>query len=267
MSVFTVTSAGSVVPELGILHLSLHDLCMYISNHRCLRKATILSTQCYYHNAGVVIHRFLLLELHRENRKNIWVRLDRRRGEGVSLFSFMLTSGVTKANDTVSHHLPGAAVALYSAENDSMNVAHQAEISAHKEALSRGAQLENHQVFETCPVLDNLRVLLRAIFIELPEYRLLPVSFSRLLRYTIGRLKSTRQENCWFFCTLIQEHLVAHENATFITGNLVFQAAAPDARQRVGRRYLTLREVPISSAVCGTQRKHICTCSQQTAVH
>jgi len=60
-----------------------------------------MSTECYAENLGGVTHRFLLLELRRSNRKDVCLRLDRRRGQNVSLIKFFAFSGVTKANDRV----------------------------------------------------------------------------------------------------------------------------------------------------------------------
>ena len=63
-----------------VWNLSVSQLCDVIKQHRSLRRAEILSTECYTEYTGRVVHRFLLLELHREGRKDIWPRLDRRPG-------------------------------------------------------------------------------------------------------------------------------------------------------------------------------------------
>lgn len=95
------TSASTAVPNQGVHCLSLSSFCDHVSKYQCLRKAEIISTESFYQSAGPVNHRFLLLELRRERRKRVWLRLDRRRGEDVTLFAFLCASGVTKANDTV----------------------------------------------------------------------------------------------------------------------------------------------------------------------
>ena len=95
-------SGHTVVPSLGVMDLSLSDVCKYISDNRSLQNAEIISTECYAEKQGGVTHRFLVLELRRANRKDVWLRLDRRRGAGVSLFKFVAFSGVTQANDRVS---------------------------------------------------------------------------------------------------------------------------------------------------------------------
>lgn len=81
--------------------MSLEDVCSYIDENRSLQTAEIISTECYCEPAGAVTHRFLVFELRRPRRKATWLRLDRRRGEGVSLPRFLTLSGVTKANDRV----------------------------------------------------------------------------------------------------------------------------------------------------------------------
>jgi len=84
-----------------VIDLSLSDVCKYISDYRSLQNAEIMSTECYAENLGGVTHLFLLLELRRSNRKDVWLRLDRRRDQNVSLIKFFAFSGVTKANDRV----------------------------------------------------------------------------------------------------------------------------------------------------------------------
>lgn len=58
-------------------------------------------TEGYAERSGVILHRFLVLELKREDKKPIYLRLDRRLGEGVSRMTLLRASGVTSANDTV----------------------------------------------------------------------------------------------------------------------------------------------------------------------
>lgn len=104
LSVSTTSSLSTVstaVPKYGVIDLSLADVCNYIDDHRSLQTAEIVSTECYSQPAGAVTHRFIILELRRQGRKDVWLRLDRRRGENVSLFRFLAVSGITKANDRV----------------------------------------------------------------------------------------------------------------------------------------------------------------------
>jgi hypothetical protein len=92
-------SVDTVVPQ-GILMMSLGDLCSTIEKHRSLQKAEISMTEAYTQLLGAVRHRFLVLELHREGRKKIWLRLDRRAGR--STFGLLRAGGSVPAHDVVS---------------------------------------------------------------------------------------------------------------------------------------------------------------------
>ena len=89
--------------NIGALDLSISELCELIQQHGSLQRATITMTEGYREHSGGVVHRFLLLGLEREDKKQIWLRLDRRLGKAVSTLFFLLKSSVTRANDTVSH--------------------------------------------------------------------------------------------------------------------------------------------------------------------
>lgn len=89
------------MPSVGVVDLSLTHVCDRIDAHSSLRAAQILSTECYAVKAGAVMHRFIVLELRHQDRKDVWLRLDRRRGEKVSLLQFLAASGMTQANDRV----------------------------------------------------------------------------------------------------------------------------------------------------------------------
>lgn len=97
----TINSISTAVPMFGVLDLTLSEICQYVDAYSSLQAAEIVCTECYAERAGAVLHRFIILELRRENRKNVWLRLDRRRGKGVSMFQFLATAGITKANDRV----------------------------------------------------------------------------------------------------------------------------------------------------------------------
>ena len=93
-----------IVPEIGRIVLTLAELCSYVDVHRPLQLARIVSTACYAEDAGSVIHRFLVIELHMPGRKTIWLRLDRRMANNVSFWDFLKASGETAANDAVCAH-------------------------------------------------------------------------------------------------------------------------------------------------------------------
>lgn len=89
-SVNTVISAGTLVMDLS-------ELLQTIADRQSLRNAEICSVEQYYTWTGTVWHRFLILELNREERKAIWVRLDRHRGGGLK----DLWAGTAPAHDEV----------------------------------------------------------------------------------------------------------------------------------------------------------------------
>lgn len=172
--------------SLGVLDLSVSELCQLIQQRRSLQRAIITKTEGYAERSGSVVHRFLVVELKREGKKLICLRLDRRRGEGVSPISLISASGVTSANDTVSN------IGIVSSE-----IAHktfcgsaQARLAPTKARLIKTAELENQQFFKIPPTLAKLRELLIATCEELQTYKLWPVSpyGSYLLGHTLMRI-------------------------------------------------------------------------------
>ena len=101
---FSTPSINTVI-FCGVWNMSVSQLCDVIKQHRSLRRAEILSTQCYTEFNGRVVHRFLILELHREGRKDIWLRLDRRPGQ--STWQLLLAVGKAPAKDTVCTSILG----------------------------------------------------------------------------------------------------------------------------------------------------------------
>ena len=95
-------SIMSTVPSLGKIHFSLDELCTYIDAHPSLQRAEIVATECYRDASSGVTHRFLVLELHRRDRKNVFLRLDRQRDQRISILRFISGSGRTRANDLVN---------------------------------------------------------------------------------------------------------------------------------------------------------------------
>jgi len=95
-----LSNDGTVVPCVGITHLSLSELCHLIQERRSLQRTIITMTEGYSERSRTVVHRFLVLQLEREGKEPIWLRLDRRLGKARS---FVLKSSVTRANDTVSN--------------------------------------------------------------------------------------------------------------------------------------------------------------------
>ena len=62
--------------------LNLTELCNTINRHRSLQNASIVSAEGYCRSIGYtgIVHRFIVLELERDSRQRIWLRIDRRMG-------------------------------------------------------------------------------------------------------------------------------------------------------------------------------------------
>lgn len=97
-------SSQTFLPIEGGYGVLLKHLCHLIDRYPTLRDADIVSSECYTEPIRLrILHRFLLLELHREGRKPIWVRLDRTRDNFTSTGRFLLLNRArTRANDVVS---------------------------------------------------------------------------------------------------------------------------------------------------------------------
>lgn len=97
-------SRWTLTDFIGML-ISLGHLVVLIKRHRTLQRVKILSAEGYRQNQNGVLHRFLILELHRHHesdaKRTMWLRLDRRMDHRVGKAKFVLASGVTPANDTV----------------------------------------------------------------------------------------------------------------------------------------------------------------------
>lgn len=81
--------------------LKFNALCDVIHRHRSLQHARIISAEGYKTTNGVVVHRYLVLELERDGRQPIWLRIDRRIAENENPIRFLVTGGRSSANDEV----------------------------------------------------------------------------------------------------------------------------------------------------------------------
>lgn len=98
----SIESIASIL-ESKSLAMPLEVFCNYIAQHKSLRNATIVSTSSYNQRVHLVIrHRFLLLKLRREGKKDIWLRLDRLSSQKVNIIGFLASGGKTEAYDVVS---------------------------------------------------------------------------------------------------------------------------------------------------------------------
>lgn len=91
----------STVVSYGVLELELSELCRLILTRASLARAEIVSAECYAQRTGIVTHRFLILHLKRDRRKDMWLRMDRRAKGDVSLMELLWSSGQTQAKDEV----------------------------------------------------------------------------------------------------------------------------------------------------------------------
>ena len=102
---FEETSRETVLtlPD-GCALLTWGKLCDFIAEHPSLESARIVMCCSYRQRSAfyVVTHRFLILQVSRPNRDDVWFRLDRGRAAEVGPFAFSSARGVTSANDTAS---------------------------------------------------------------------------------------------------------------------------------------------------------------------
>lgn len=82
--------------------ISLSSLLDVIARHRSLQDARIVRADSYQKFTGRVVHRFIILELERDERQKIWLRIDRRRDESTSLLSFITNRATAPSDDRVS---------------------------------------------------------------------------------------------------------------------------------------------------------------------
>ena len=106
---FSLTSLGSSLStDTFVTHgsnhtLNLTELCDTINRHRSLQNASIVSAEGYCRSIGHtgIVHRFIILELERDGRQRIWLRIDRRRGRE-SPMRFITRVATSPANDQVN---------------------------------------------------------------------------------------------------------------------------------------------------------------------
>lgn len=82
--------------------ISLSLLLDVIARHRSLQDARIIRADSYQKFNGRVVHRFIILELERDERQKIWLRIDRRRDESTGLLSFVANRATAPSDDRVS---------------------------------------------------------------------------------------------------------------------------------------------------------------------
>lgn len=147
--------------------IPLRTLLDTIKRHRSLQDALIVRIDSY-RNSGPARHRFLILQLEREGRQQIWLRIDRRRDKSQGLLNFALNAGTSLANDRVSCSIRCA----YGLGLKCL----QAWFSADKSVLSTGLDPEHTMSFsDDMPTLGDLRWVFFAILQVLDRYKLFGV--------------------------------------------------------------------------------------------
>lgn len=85
-----------------VLDLTLEGVCQYIDAHKSLQGAGIVRSRTFVQKKLVAPHRYLVLELRRDGRKPVWLRLERKPTSRSDLAS---GRGRTPANDVVNTSL------------------------------------------------------------------------------------------------------------------------------------------------------------------
>lgn len=91
-------SVNTLIDTDMVMNLSLERLCTFIDNHQSLQRASIVQSRTFVEKKRFAPHRFIILELHRYGRKNVWIRLERKPTSPGALVS---GKGRTPSNDVV----------------------------------------------------------------------------------------------------------------------------------------------------------------------
>lgn len=92
----------SVVDDYGVLSFNLAQWCAKVKASRSLSEAKIVNIFCRYSVSGAITHRYLICQLRRRGKNDIWLRLDRRGdNSGRGILRFISAGSQCPANDTV----------------------------------------------------------------------------------------------------------------------------------------------------------------------
>lgn len=94
------------IPKFPGKTMKLDKLVELIRSRPSLQRANILSTEGYKQIHSGVLHRFLILEVQREDRRSVWLRIDRRADPNMNRVSLLLARGESPAHDTVCPRVP-----------------------------------------------------------------------------------------------------------------------------------------------------------------
>lgn len=162
--------------------IPLSSLLDVISRHRSLQHARIVQADSYHKFNGRVVHRFIVLELERDDRQTIWLRIDRRRDESLGLLSFVANRAKAQSDDRVSDCLNFTSCFVADGQ--------QAWLSADKRLVSEGLSAEHTTVFgdaSIVPTLGDLRWVFYAIVQVLKRYELFRVRQVALALYFVQK--------------------------------------------------------------------------------
>lgn len=102
ISLATVASTDTFLDHSVDPRIPLRGLLEVIERHRSLQHARIIRADAYQGFTGQVVHRFIILELERDGRQPIWLRIDRGREKGQSVRRFLAEGATAVAADQVS---------------------------------------------------------------------------------------------------------------------------------------------------------------------
>lgn len=119
--------------------------------------------------------------------------------------------------------------------------------------MTAGAKVENQQEFADPPSLGDLRRFLGVICEELREYNIWPVSQGTFTM--LSPLTRRIKENCWLFCSLLQQYLAGTCRETSTRGQIIARDLAPRLRRRVNTFVHDWDPMPLASRVSASQMK------------
>lgn len=245
LSFASMSSVRTYIPSTGVLHLALDQLCGRIGEHRSMQRAEVLRSCTFVEKKLIAPHRCLVLELRRAGRKCIWLRLERKPTSFNALAS---GKGRTPSNDIVRVVVTGNQtpsltwVCIFlkcSLAADSAEIVEKARY-----------KLDNEQIFpDSPPTLGDLNHLLRVIQEELTEYTFWSVSTWPRGQDAGRVLTCSLQENCWMFCSFLQERLGWGGAGKWVLGASQHEKFGAEVRRRIRARVRRIWHMPESPTV------------------
>jgi hypothetical protein len=230
--------ALSVVSK-GILRLTFRELCDFVTKHKSLQRAEIVSTQVYAERRPGLDHLFLVCELRLNDPQTLYLRLDGRRRRKLSRVTSFESEGAA-SNHTVS-------CCLENTWSSSIDFACQALLSATKESLIRKCTAENRQTFGNAPTLGDLQHLLLSACDQTIANEVQTVSGLRNVTPRQRPLTPSFQAYDWFIVSLLQHHLQESGDGTIVEGQM--KPLKPAALNRIREILRLLDNMPAPFSV------------------